>query len=181
LHPVSKQKFEPDLQTLYHARTESRSRGGRFSLATYSGDGVRISALDNQRKVTQRQRKNCSEAPDTGSNIMGQILRVAKGFMARNITLKGRECEVKCKVVLVRKRTCAKRVKFLRWKEMCWSKQQRGRAVAQAVSHWLPTAAARVRVRAARGVCGGQSGTGAGFLRVLLFPLPIIPPISSSS
>jgi hypothetical protein len=56
-----------------------------------------------------------------------------------------------------------------------------GRAVAQAVSCWLPTAAARVRVRAARGVCGGQSGTGAGFLRVLQFPLPIIPPISQSS
>jgi hypothetical protein len=50
------------------------------------------------------------------------------------------------------------------------------RAVAQAVSRWLPTATARVRVRTACGVCGGQSGTGAGFLRVLLLPLPIIPP-----
>jgi hypothetical protein len=30
-------------------------------------------------------------------------------------------------------------------------------------------------------VCGGQSGTGAGFLRVLRFPLPIIPPISPLS
>jgi hypothetical protein len=56
-----------------------------------------------------------------------------------------------------------------------------GRAVAQAVSRWLPTAAACVRVRAACGVCGGQSGTGAGFFRVLRFPLPIIPPISPSS
>jgi hypothetical protein len=45
-----------------------------------------------------------------------------------------------------------------------------GRAVAQAVSPWLPTAAARVRVRVACGVCGAQSGTGAGFLRVLRFP-----------
>jgi hypothetical protein len=53
-----------------------------------------------------------------------------------------------------------------------------GRAVAQAVSHWVPTVAARVRVRAACGVCGGQSSTGAGFLRVLWFPLPIIPPTS---
>jgi hypothetical protein len=56
-----------------------------------------------------------------------------------------------------------------------------GRVVALAVSRWLPTVAARVRVRAACGVCGGQSGTRAGFLRVFLFPLPIIPPISPSS
>jgi hypothetical protein len=56
-----------------------------------------------------------------------------------------------------------------------------GRAVAQAVSRSFPTAAARVRVRAACGVCGGQRGTGAGFLRVLRFPLPIIAPISPSS
>jgi hypothetical protein len=53
-----------------------------------------------------------------------------------------------------------------------------GRAIAQAVSRWLPTAAARVRVRSACGVCGGQS---AGFLRILRFTLPIIPPISPSS
>jgi hypothetical protein len=44
---------------------------------------------------------------------------------------------------------------------------RRGRAVAQAVSCWLPTAAARVRVRAAYGVCGGQSGTAADFTRFL--------------
>jgi hypothetical protein len=57
-----------------------------------------------------------------------------------------------------------------------------GRAVAQAVSRWLPTAAARVHVRAACGVCGGQGDTGAGFLRVLRFSLSmIIPPISPSS
>jgi hypothetical protein len=38
-----------------------------------------------------------------------------------------------------------------------------GRAAAQAVSRWLPIAEARVRIRAVCGVCGGQSGTGAGF------------------
>jgi hypothetical protein len=52
-----------------------------------------------------------------------------------------------------------------------------GRAIAQAVSRRLPTAEARVRsqVRSC-GICGGQSGTGAGFLRVLGFPLPILVP-----
>jgi hypothetical protein len=60
--------------------------------------------------------------------------------------------------------------------------QIKGLAVAQAVSRWLPIGAARVRVRAACGICGGQSGTGAGFLRVLRFPLAIIiPPISPLS
>jgi hypothetical protein len=39
-----------------------------------------------------------------------------------------------------------------------------GRAVAQAVGSWLSTAEARVGIRAACGVCGGQSGTRAGFL-----------------
>jgi hypothetical protein len=58
-----------------------------------------------------------------------------------------------------------------------------GRAIAQAVSRWLPTAAARVRARVwSCGICGGQSGARAGFLRVLRFPLPIfIPPISPQS
>jgi hypothetical protein len=57
-----------------------------------------------------------------------------------------------------------------------------GGAVAQEVSRWLSTAAARARVRAVSGVCCGQSGTGTGFLRVLRFPLPImIPPVSPSS
>jgi hypothetical protein len=49
-----------------------------------------------------------------------------------------------------------------------------------AVSHWLPTAAVRVRARVRScGIWGGQKGTGTGFLRVLRFPLPIfIPPIA---
>jgi hypothetical protein len=33
--------------------------------------------------------------------------------------------------------------------------EQNGRAVAQAVSRWLPTAAARVRDRSACGICSG--------------------------
>jgi hypothetical protein len=50
-------------------------------------------------------------------------------------------------------------------------------AIAQGVSSWLPTAAVRVRaqVRLCE-ICGDQSGTGAGFLRVLQFPLPILIP-----
>jgi hypothetical protein len=56
-----------------------------------------------------------------------------------------------------------------------------GLAVAQAVSRWLSTAAVQVRIRAACGVFGGQSSIGAGFLRELPFPQPIIPPIFPSS
>jgi hypothetical protein len=58
-----------------------------------------------------------------------------------------------------------------------------GRAIAQAVSRWLPTAAARVRARVwSCGIWGGQSGAGEGFLRVFRFPLPIfIPPIYPQS
>jgi hypothetical protein len=58
-----------------------------------------------------------------------------------------------------------------------------GRAIAKAVSRRLPTAAARVRARVRScGICGGQSGTVAGFLRVFRFPLPIfIPPITPQS
>jgi hypothetical protein len=61
-----------------------------------------------------------------------------------------------------------------------------GRTIAQAVSCRLPTAADRVRARVRScGICSGQSGTGAGFLRILRFPLPIlipsIAPLSPSS
>jgi hypothetical protein len=58
-----------------------------------------------------------------------------------------------------------------------------GRATAQAVSLRLPTAAARVwsQVRTC-GICGGHSGAGAGFLRVLRFSLQIlIPPTAPYS
>jgi hypothetical protein len=53
----------------------------------------------------------------------------------------------------------------------------------QAVSRRHPTAATRVRsqVRSC-GICGGQSGAGAGVLQVLQFPQPIlIPPTVSHS
>jgi hypothetical protein len=52
-----------------------------------------------------------------------------------------------------------------------------GRAVAQQLDAGFPPR----RSGFASGVCGGQSGAGAGFLRVLRFPLPIIPPISPLS
>jgi hypothetical protein len=44
----------------------------------------------------------------------------------------------------------------------------KGRVMAQAVSRWLLTAAAQVRSQILSSeICGGQSGAGAGFLRVL--------------
>jgi hypothetical protein len=59
---------------------------------------------------------------------------------------------------------------------------QAGRAIPQAISSWLPTAEARVRARVwSSGICGGQSGAGAGFLRALQFPLPIFTPPNSLS
>jgi hypothetical protein len=52
-----------------------------------------------------------------------------------------------------------------------------GRVIAQKVSRWRPTVAARVRSRVwSSGICGEQSGPEAGFLRVLRFPLPIFIP-----
>jgi hypothetical protein len=57
-----------------------------------------------------------------------------------------------------------------------------GRTVAQEVSRWFPTSSAWVReqVRSC-GICGEQSGNGAGFFRVLRFPLPLIPTIPHPS
>jgi hypothetical protein len=51
------------------------------------------------------------------------------------------------------------------------------RAMTQAVSRLFSNAAARVptQVRSC-GICGVQSGTGVGFLRLLRFPLPILVP-----
>jgi hypothetical protein len=59
----------------------------------------------------------------------------------------------------------------------------KGRTIAQAVSRWLPTVVVWVQTRVwSSGICGGQSGTGAGVLLVLQFPLPIfIPPIAPQS
>jgi hypothetical protein len=46
--------------------------------------------------------------------------------------------------------------------------------IAQAVSRWFLTTAARIRARVwPNKICGGQSGAGAGLLTVLRFPLPI--------
>jgi hypothetical protein len=58
-----------------------------------------------------------------------------------------------------------------------------GHIIAQAVRYRPPTAAARVRSQVKlHGLYSGQNGTGAGFLRVLRFPLPLlIPPNAACS
>jgi hypothetical protein len=55
-----------------------------------------------------------------------------------------------------------------------------GRVIAQVVSRRLSHRDCPVRspVRSC-GICGGQSGTGASFLRVLRFPLPILIPLTA--
>jgi hypothetical protein len=58
---------------------------------------------------------------------------------------------------------------------------EKGRAIAQAVSRWLHIAAALVRSQVwSCGYCGGQSGTGTGFLRVFQLPLQILIPLNVS-
>jgi hypothetical protein len=50
----------------------------------------------------------------------------------------------------------------------------KGGVIAEVVSRRLPTAAVQIRSQvSSRGICGGQIGAGAGFLRVLWFLLPI--------
>jgi hypothetical protein len=58
-----------------------------------------------------------------------------------------------------------------------------GRARLQVVSLRRPKAAARIRARVSYcGICGGQSGSGVGFIRVLRFPCQFLfPPTPSHS
>jgi hypothetical protein len=57
-----------------------------------------------------------------------------------------------------------------------------GRAEAQAVSCRLPISAGWVRTWfRSCGICGGQSGTGAGIFQILQFPLPSISQITPHS
>jgi hypothetical protein len=57
-----------------------------------------------------------------------------------------------------------------------------GRAVAQAVSRRPPSGVARVRAWVnSCAICDGETGTGAGFLRVLPSLLPLIHPTKYST
>jgi hypothetical protein len=55
-----------------------------------------------------------------------------------------------------------------------------GRAIAQTFRRRLPTAAALFPSQITLyWICGGQIGAGAGFLRVLRFPLPVLIPANA--
>jgi hypothetical protein len=55
--------------------------------------------------------------------------------------------------------------------ELLVSNRTDGRAIAQAISRRLSTATARVRSGIKLcGICGGESGTGVSFIRVLVSP-----------
>jgi hypothetical protein len=110
---------------------------------------------------------SCVRLPTRSSDALSKILQLTKTYIiiSRLIPTTHQQTSTRNANLIVTKKT----------------NLQHGRAVAQAVSHWLPSAVARVRVRAACEVRGGQSGTGTDFLRVLRLPLPIIPPISPSS
>jgi hypothetical protein len=58
-----------------------------------------------------------------------------------------------------------------------------GRTIVQVVSRRLPTTATPVQAQfMSCGICGGQIGSGAGFLQVLWLPMLIfIPPIAPQS
>jgi hypothetical protein len=53
-------------------------------------------------------------------------------------------------------------------------------AMVKSIYEYIPSYLFNARVWSS-GICGGQSGTGAGFVRVLRFPLPIFIPSNSPS
>jgi hypothetical protein len=104
-------------------------------------------------------------------------LRVQVKLMLRTCYLLGISCLCLCGL------ECAKWM----FKEIPFFQNTRYKSIRNylknSLSRRLPTAAAWVRAWARScGICGGQSETGAGFLRVLRFPLSIrIPPIAPHS
>jgi hypothetical protein len=59
----------------------------------------------------------------------------------------------------------------------CYIRRSQGRALVKRLVAGFYCDGPGSRPIRSCGICGGQSGTGAGFLRVLRFPLPaIIPP-----
>jgi hypothetical protein len=70
---------------------------------------------------------------------------------------------------------CSDRLFFFVSYRLYRAKWYAGCVVAQVVSCWLPTVAAWVQAHVRScGICGGQSGTGPGFLQVLRFPPAIL-------
>jgi hypothetical protein len=114
---------------------------------------------------TERLANTCLE-PYRNTGLFSRLL----------LTICWRECTRKCKRPGLYARgspitVCPNRPN--RPNRLSYIMRLSGRAIAPAVSRRFPTAAAQVRPP---GICGGQSGIGADFLRVFRVPLPIIIP-----
>jgi hypothetical protein len=127
--------------------------------------------------------RSCSRnTTDSQPHEMISIVRLARSFFL------GLDVTGACDVVSVTRPSPCARLPQSHYNIWCQKQLNLSKIMQKlcnALHYWLLTAVAQVQawVRSC-GICGGQSDNGAGFLRVLRFPMPINPliiPHSSSS